>query len=91
MTGKSINSRNKNRNNIKLPGGIIKSVISKKKPSRSICKVTGKPLQAVPQLRSSAMKRLHKSKKRPERPFGGSLSSRATTAFFIKRAREESL
>ena len=88
MAGKSINSRSKNKNNVKLPGGRLKSVITGKKPSRAVCATTGKPLQAVPQLRGSAMKRLEKSKRRPERPFGGILSSKAMRSLMINRARK---
>jgi large subunit ribosomal protein L34e len=88
MTGKSINSRSKNRKNIRLPGGRLKTSSSGKKPSRTVCPITGKALQAVPQLKGSAIKRLEKSKRRPERPFGGMLSSKAMRILMIDKARK---
>jgi large subunit ribosomal protein L34e len=90
MAGKSINSRTKRRVAVKLPGNRTKVKITNKKPSRAVCASTGKPLQAVPQLKGPQIRRLSKSKRRPERPYGGFLSSKAMRKLFIKKAREES-
>lgn len=49
----------------------------KKKPSRPTCPVTKIKLHGVPHLRVTQLNRLSKTQKRPQRPFGGNLSSKA--------------
>jgi len=89
MAGKSINSKTKGKQRIRLPGGRSKVAVKQKRSSRVVCGVTGKPLQAVPQARSSKMQTISKSKRRPERPYGGVLSSMAARKLIIAKAREE--
>ncbi len=89
MAGKSINSKSKGKQTIRLPGGRSKVAIKQKRSSRVVCAVTGKPLQAVPQARSAKMQRISKSKRRPERPYGGVLSPKAARKLIITKTREE--
>ncbi len=89
MAGKSVNSKTKGKQTIRLPGGRSKVTVKQKRSSRVVCAVTGKPLQAVPQARSAKLQTISKSKRRPERPYGGVLSSKATRKLLITKAREE--
>lgn len=89
MTGKSLNSKSIRKNVQRLPGGRTKIRTSRKKRSILKCSVTGKQLQGVPRVRSSAVRRIEKSKRAPNRPFGGVLNPSVTKSMFIQKAREE--
>lgn len=69
-------SRSLKRVKKKTPGG--KHVIRYRKgsPSSPKCAACKKPLAGVPKKRASAVKRLPKTSKRPERAFGGYLCHR---------------
>lgn len=64
-----------------------KTVYIKRKPKLGSCPVTGETLKGVKRERPLKMQNLSKSQKRPSRPFGGVLSSRASRAELKKRAR----
>ena len=53
-----------------------------RKPKLGVCSVTGQPLNGVAHELPSKMRHLPKTKKRPTRPFGGVLSSKAMRAVF---------
>lgn len=61
----------------------------KKKPGRAICAKYGTPLAGVPCELPKKMQNMPKSSKRPERPFGGVLSSRAMRELIKEKARKE--
>ncbi len=71
----------------KLPGGRLKIAFSRRKPSKATCPVYQTPLSGVPRGNPSKIKKLSRSKRRPERPYGGVLSSRAMRELMIARAR----
>ncbi len=48
----------------------------KRKPSKSKCAKCKAILKGVPHVRASKLKSIPKTKKRPERPFGGVLCSK---------------
>jgi large subunit ribosomal protein L34e len=73
----------------KLPSGETVVHYEKRKPRLGVCSVTGEKLKGVPRERPGKMKTLGKSQKRPSRPFGGVLSSRAMRSKIKKAAREE--
>jgi large subunit ribosomal protein L34e len=58
----------------KVAGGSVMR-FEKKKPSRPVCSVCRKPLSAVKKGRAVELKKLPKSKKKPNRPYGGQLCS----------------
>lgn len=59
----------------------------KRKPSKTKCGKCGAVLKGVPNVRAFKLKRLPKTKKRPERPYGGVLCSRCMRAEIKKIAR----
>ena len=63
----------------------------KKKPARATCAVTGEKLQGVPHVLAGKLRNMPKSSKRPERPFGGVLSSKAMRDVMRKKARDSEL
>ncbi|MCM8783008.1 MAG: 50S ribosomal protein L34e [Candidatus Omnitrophica bacterium] len=72
---------------MKTPGGKTVTHFRKSKPNIARCAVCGKPLSGVPRLRQTEIKKLPKTKKRPERPFGGVLCSQCSRKKIAERAR----
>ncbi len=69
-------SRSLRRVSRKLPGGKVTIQYKKRKPGRAKCSNCGKALMGVPRELPSKMRNLAKTKKRPERPYGGVLCSK---------------
>lgn len=59
----------------KLPGGSTKLHYTERKPKQAHCGRCGAILHGVPRARPVDSKRLAKTEKRPERPYGGVLCS----------------
>lgn len=81
-------SRSYKRTFKKTPGGRTVLHYKKKKPSKHICAECHKPLHAVPRGRPYEIGKLSKSKKRPNRPYGGYLCPECTRRLFKKEARK---
>ncbi len=71
---------------IRTPGGETKIVYKKKKPGKAQCARCGMVLKGVPTERSYKMRRTPKTKKRPERPYGGVLCSKCTRELMTEKA-----
>lgn len=61
---------------VRTPGGRIAYHKVEKKTSYPACGICGKPLGGVPRVRPYKLKSLAKTKKRPERMYGGVLCPR---------------
>ena len=61
----------------------------KKSPSRATCSVTGQKLHGVVRGSPNQVAKVPRSSRRPERPFGGVLSSKASRAVLKSRARKD--
>ena len=72
---------------VRTPGGKTTVHHRERKPSPARCALTGQILPGVPRERPAKMVNLPKTKKRPERPYGGILSSRAMRLIFKQRVR----
>jgi large subunit ribosomal protein L34e len=59
----------------------------KRNPSVAKCGSCGKALQAVPRKQPTKMHNLAKTKKRPERPYGGVLCTKCLRATMVTKAR----
>lgn len=73
------------------PGHNVVIHYVKRKPSKAICPIYGTELHGVPREIPTKMKNMPKSSKRPERPFGGVLSSKALRDVMKQKARETKL
>ena len=71
----------------KTPGGRTVTHYRRKKPSKHVCAGCGKPLHGVPRGRPYEVRKLSKSKKRPNRPYGGYYCSSCARKVFKKEAR----
>lgn len=72
----------------RIPSGKAKTSYKKRKPSAAKCAACGKVLQGTPRERPFRMKRMPKTAKRPQRPYGGVLCSACTRKEIIKKARK---
>jgi len=72
---------------VKTPGGETKLHHKKRKPSAAVCGSCGATLSGVPRERPFKMQGLAKTKKRPERPFGGVLCTKCTRKKIKKETR----
>jgi large subunit ribosomal protein L34e len=88
MTKPMFRSRKWKRVKVKLPGGRVTVHYRKPKPGIARCRKCGKPLHGIPRLRQTKFKNLPKTKKRPERPYGGVLCSSCMRELMRAAARE---
>jgi large subunit ribosomal protein L34e len=71
----------------KVPGGRVSIHYKIKMPKHSRCGNCGATLKGTPRVPSYRLKNMTKSKKRPERPYGGVLCSGCMRRMFIEKAR----
>ncbi len=88
MVQPSLRVRNLKRRKVKTPGKRLVVHYKDKKHGIPICAVCKMPLHGVPHLKSVDMGRIPKTKRRPERPYGGNLCSKCMREFFRKSVRE---
>jgi len=73
---------------VKTPGGRTVVHYKKKKPSKAKCGECGALLKGTLRERPYKMKNISKTKKRPERPYGGYLCSKCARKRNIQEARK---
>jgi len=72
----------------KVPGGNTNIHFKRKKPKAARCGNCGAVLKGVPRELPYKMRSMAKTKKRPERPFGGVLCSRCMRQEFVNKSRQ---
>ena len=80
-------SRTYRRLRVKTPGARNVLHYGRRKPSPAECAECGAVLKAVPRGLPYQMRTLPKTKKRPERPYGGYLCSGCMRKLFVNKAR----
>jgi len=80
-------SRSLRRVYVKAPGGKTRLHYRKRKPGKAECGSCGAFLKGTLRERPNKMSSLAKTKKRPERPYGGNLCSRCMRLLMIAKAR----
>jgi len=86
---KTRRSRSYRRIMVKVPGGTTRLVYKKRKPDRAVCSSCGDVLKGMSSMIHSKLKNTAKSKKRPERPYGGVLCSKCMRKLLISKVRSE--
>lgn len=71
------------------PGGRVSRRFVQRKPTIIHCGRCGAPLSGVARMRAGQAHGLAKTKKRPQRPFGGVLCSRCLRDMIKAEAREK--
>jgi large subunit ribosomal protein L34e len=79
-------SRTYAQRNVSVVSGTTKH-FNKRNPHPTRCPETNQQLHGIPRGRPVDMKRLTKSQRRPDRPYGGVLSSKAMRKQFKAQAR----
>lgn len=80
-------SRSLRRLQVKVPGGRTSLHYKKRKPGKAKCGNCGALLKGTLRERPLKMSKLPKTKKRPERPYGGNLCSKCLRSLIIEKAR----
>jgi large subunit ribosomal protein L34e len=88
MVEPMLRTRSKKRKLIRTPGNRLVTHYKEEKPGAAKCAICKKPLHGVPRVITSEMRKLPKSQRRPERPYGGHLCSQCTRILFKKSVRE---
>lgn len=88
MPAPRLRSRSLRKLFVKVPGGRTSIHFKRKKPKTAICANCDIVLKGVPRELPYKMMTMAKTKKRPERPFGGKLCSRCMRLEMINRARQ---
>ncbi len=88
MPAPRLRSRSRRKVFRKTPGGRVSIHYKKRKPESAKCGNCGAVLKGIPREFPYKMKNMAKTKKRPERPFGGVLCSRCMRSEIIKKARQ---
>ncbi len=73
----------------RTPGGRTVIHYEKRKPGPAKCAICGSPLNGVPRLIPVKLRRLAKTEKRPERPYGGHLCHRCLTRLLKEAIRSQ--
>ena len=81
-----LRSRSIRRVKVKVPGGRVSLQYRKQNPKQSKCASCKKILHGIPRFSRTQAKNTAKSKKRPQRPFGGQLCSSCSRKIFVKKA-----
>ncbi|MBS3098195.1 50S ribosomal protein L34e [Candidatus Woesearchaeota archaeon] len=88
MPKRSYRSRSIRKIYIKTPGGKTVIHYERKKPKKAHCGSCGAILKGVPRERPYKLRKLAKTQRRPERPYGGVLCSKCARLLFIREARK---
>jgi large subunit ribosomal protein L34e len=87
MVRRSLRSRSLRKIRVKTPGGRVTIQFKRRNPKQSHCGKCGAVLSGVPRLRPFKMQNTAKTKKRPERPYGGVLCSSCSRSLFKEKAK----
>ncbi len=91
MVRPALRSRSLRRVYRRTPGGRVVIHFEKRKPGPAKCAICGAVLNGVPRLRPVQLRKLPKSLRRPERPYGGYLCPRCLAARLKEAIREQIL
>lgn len=80
-------SRSLKRVQRKVPGGRTVTHYRKRNPKIAHCSKCNATLKGIPRQRVFKMRLSSKTKKRPERPYGGNLCSKCMRSLIIEKAR----
>jgi large subunit ribosomal protein L34e len=80
-------SRSFRRKQVRVTSGTVQTY-HRRTPKQATCSVTGQKLHGVPRKTVTELKNMSKTEKRPQRPFGGVLSSKASRLVHKTKARQ---
>ena len=87
MVRRALRSRSLRKIKVRTPGSRVAIHYRPRKPKIAHCSKCGAILKGVPRERPTKMANLAKTKKRPERPFAGTLCSNCVKILFKAKAK----
>jgi len=87
MTKPMHRSRTLRRKKVRTPGNRLVTHFLKRNPKVAKCARCGNPLHGIPRKIPSIFRNLAKTKKKPQRPYGGNLCSRCMREVMKEKAR----
>ena len=84
MVQRMLRTRSVKKRKIRTPGNRLVTHYNKEKVNVAKCNICKKPLHGVPRVIPSEMRKIPKSSRRPERPYGGNLCSGCMRKVFRK-------
>jgi large subunit ribosomal protein L34e len=87
MVQRMLRTRSVKKRRVRTPGNRLVTHYEMKKSSVARCSFCKKALHGVPRTNPSRMRKLPKSSRRPERPYGGNLCSECTRMLLRKVVR----
>jgi len=88
MVKPMLRTRSLKKRKVRTPGKRLVIHYKKEKTHIASCAICKKPLHGVPRLNPLRIGKLPKTKKRPERPYGGNLCSKCMRNLFRKSVVE---
>ena len=88
MPRPALRSRSLARVYVRLPSSTVTVHYRKRRPNRAKCAMCGRELNGVPNLRPVELRKLPKTARRPERPYGGYLCPACLRKYLKKAVRE---
>ena len=88
MVRRRLRSRSLRRKKVRTPGNRLITQHKKRRPKIAKCGICRKPLHGVPRRNPADMRKLAKTKRRPERPYGGNLCSSCMRDLLRKTVRD---
>lgn len=82
-----LRTRSVKKRRVRTPGNRLVTHYKAEKTNVAKCNICKKPLSGVPRVIPSEMRKLPKSSRRPERPYGGNLCSGCMRKLFRKVVR----
>ncbi|ABU82373.1 50S ribosomal protein L34e [Ignicoccus hospitalis] len=82
MVRPAYRSRSRRRVYKRTPGGKTVVHFEKRKPKAARCAICGRPLGGVPRGRPVEIRKLSKTERRPERPYGGYICHACLMKFY---------
>lgn len=73
---------------VRTPSGRVAIKNKNRKPAFAKCAVCGKRLHGLRKLTPTELRKMAKTKRKPERPYGGYMCSECSREFFREKARK---
>ncbi|SRR6056297_2923386 len=89
MVRPALRSHSMARKKRRLPGNNTTVHYDRRAPSRAHCPITKKKLHGVPHVRPSKLRKLTKTQRRPNRPYGGKVTHGALAKAIWEKVDEE--
>lgn len=89
MVRPSKRSHSEARIKTRIPGNKMKIHYIRRRPKYATCPITNDKLHGVPRLRPAQLRKLSKTQRRPNRPYGGRISHKSLSNAIQEKVLEQ--